>query len=155
MAKEFYVQQNSFHVTCKYLEILTIWHFKRVVPRTGSPYQKKTFINRQFSGTCTTRPPSVYVHQMSCISWPLVFCSIHYLVRSIQTTQKRALIPWTSGGRKYPDGIFLQSVIQPEYSSSNKAKEPSENLGNSVTWHLYSPAQVRLTEFCCTNILLW
>lgn len=39
MAKEFYVQQNSFHVTSKYLEILTIWHFKRVVPRLCSPYQ--------------------------------------------------------------------------------------------------------------------
>jgi len=67
MAKEFYVQQNSFHVTSKYLEILTIWHFKRVVPRLCSPYQGggNTFVNRQFSETCPTRPPSVYVHQLS------------------------------------------------------------------------------------------
>jgi len=36
MAKVCYVQQNSFHVTSKYLVILTIWHFK-IVPRPGSP----------------------------------------------------------------------------------------------------------------------
>jgi len=47
MAKEFYVQQNSFHVMSKYLEILTIWHFKRVVPRSCSPYQGGKYLCQQ------------------------------------------------------------------------------------------------------------
>jgi hypothetical protein len=66
MVEEFYVQQNSFHMTSKYLEILTIWHFKIVVPRPGSHHhKKKKKPNRQFSETCPTKPPNVYVHQLS------------------------------------------------------------------------------------------
>jgi len=52
-------------VTSKYLEIVTIWHFKRVVPRPGSPSQVGENFNRQFLKICPTRPPSVHVHLLS------------------------------------------------------------------------------------------
>ena len=63
----FIIQQNPFIPIFDNLEVLIIWHLRRVVPRPEVlllPDKGHHHYNRQFSGACSERPPTVCGSQL-------------------------------------------------------------------------------------------
>jgi len=63
----FIIQQNPFIPMFDNLEVLIIWHLRRVVPRPEVlllPDKEHHHYNRQISGACSERPPSVSGSQL-------------------------------------------------------------------------------------------
>jgi hypothetical protein len=61
------IQQNPFIPMFDNLEVLIIWHLRRIVPRAVVlllPDKEHNPYNRQISGACSERPPRVSVGQL-------------------------------------------------------------------------------------------
>jgi hypothetical protein len=75
------VQQNSFNLTFDNLEILIIQHLRKSSCKTGSftSYQKKASSMKQADiGTCSEKPPTMYVLQLLWDLPTLVCSSINF-----------------------------------------------------------------------------
>lgn len=60
-------QQNFIHLSPHNSDILTIWRLRTVILNTFYHTEKLNQWNRKMSGTCSKRPPTVYV-----LSWYLL-----------------------------------------------------------------------------------